>query len=340
MRVGTVGYATRQGIGLLVRDFYDHKIVDDVVIWRHPHYETHPEWYPDDTPVLAQRPFHQEHVRDEALKFAEKIDVLLCFETPFDWSYLKVCRDHGVRTVLVPMYEWTPEEWPAKFDRIVNPSLLDQQYFPEGTFIPIPVPTSVVWSKRSKARRFLHNAGHIGSRNHKGTEELMRAMEFVESPIQLTIRCQDGPGIDRLCRSVPKIRDDHRVEIVKTDLSRSELFRDHDVYVAPEKYNGLSLPLQEAHAAGLAVMTTDRFPMNSWLPTSPMIPAARYDRVRVARGYREIDEAVVHPRTVAETIDEWYDQDISLLSELGRTWAEENSWAVLGPRWRRELERP
>ena len=38
------------------------------------------------------------------------------------------------------------------------------------------------------------------------------------------------------------------------------------MFVFPEKFNGLSLPLQEARAAGMLVLATDRFPMNTWLP--------------------------------------------------------------------------
>jgi hypothetical protein len=96
------------------------------------------------------------------------VDIVLFFETPFDWSFAQLCRDRGVKTALMPMYEWHLERPPTKFDLYINPSALDQRYFPYGTFIPVPA-VSGIWNQRVTAQRFVHNSGHIGSRNHKGT---------------------------------------------------------------------------------------------------------------------------------------------------------------------------
>jgi hypothetical protein len=323
MRVGCICYACEQGLGYLMKWFHEAGVITDVVVYRHPRRPTM-DWHPG-APVIG-KPFlaHQE-VKD----LIDRIDALLCFETPIDWDLLPYCKERGVKTVLIPMYEWHLERPPHQFDRYINPSLLDQRYFPQGTFIPIPA--KVEWRQRTKALTYLHNAGHVGSRNHKGTVEVLKAMRHVKTPLSLTVRCQDVGLIPRL-KSEARFTEDSRVSF-EGPVPYDRLFAEHDVYVAPEKYNGLSLPLQEAFASGMLVMTTDRFPANTWLPLGPMIPVQRYDRVRVQPSNLEIEEAVVDPVRIADTMDAWYGQDISALSAKGKEWAEENSWEKLKPRY-------
>lgn len=334
MRVGTVCYATTQGLGVLAKQFYDAGIIQEVLIYKHPDgRSTHTEWYPPGTPVMARPPFRGPAVED----FLRKVDIVLFFETPFDWAFPRMCRQRRIKTALIPMYEWHLERAPTTFDLYINPSLLDQQYFPHGTFLPIPA-VSGIWKQRQTARRFVHNSGHIGSRNHKGTEELLKSLPYIKSPIELTITSQET-SLNRLIDSVPQAREDNRVTFrIADNLDYTSLFAEGDVYIAPEKYNGLSLPLQEAFAAGLAVMTTDRFPMNTWLPQEVLIPVERYDRAQTQGGHLMFDEAIVNPEAIANKIDEWYDKDITYLSQQGRDWAVANSWEVLGPKYNALLE--
>jgi glycosyltransferase involved in cell wall biosynthesis len=143
-----------------------------------------------------------------------------------------------------------------------------------------------------------------------------------------------------LIDSVPGAREDIRVGFqIADNLDYTSLFAKGDVYIAPEKYNGLSLPLQEAFASGMAVMTTNRFPMNTWLPPEIMIPVSRYEQgVRTQRGHLAFEEAIVDPYAIAETVDAWYGKDISALSTRGLRWSQENSWDVLRPHYIRALE--
>jgi glycosyltransferase involved in cell wall biosynthesis len=332
-RVGMIAYSTSQGLGHLAKSFYDSGLIQQVLIYKHPHGEqrspTHREWYPEGTPVIT-KPF----VGEVFERFLDDLDIVLFFETPFDWNFPERCHQRGVKTVLTVMYEWCLQNPPHQFDLFLNPSLLDQQYFPQGIYVPIPVENATVHTPRTLCKRFLHNAGHIGSRNHKGTLELMRAMEFVTSPIELTIRCQDGPGMKRLLEAAPNCKTDERVVITDHEIPREKLFHsDFDVYIAPEKYNGISLPLQEAFASGMPVMTTNRFPMNQWLPEEMLIPVSGTIRVQVARGHLEIEESIVSPQEIARTIDNWYGKDISHLSEEGKRFKEENSWEALKPKF-------
>ena len=340
LRIATITYATHQGLGHLARSFCEAGVVTDPVIFRHNHYPTHTEWYPSNTPLVSalQRPFAgQEQVQ----KVLNQVDAFVFFETPFDWTFLSACRNRKVKTVLVPMYEWTPRRWPDRPDLLACPSLLDLDFFKAGSIpavhLPIPVDPNL-WQKRTRALRYLHNAGHIGHRQHKGTLELLKAVQHLRSNLTLTVRCQDQGPFQGLLRTVPGIEKDPRVTFEYGDKSQEELWANYDVYVAPEKFNGLSLPIQEARAAGLLVMTTDRYPANTWLPRAPLLPAARYEPACISQNYLEFEEAIVEPAAIAATMDAWHGRDISEYSLSGKRWAEENSWEALKPRWLEAIE--
>ena len=336
MKVGSICYATSQGLGHLAKSFFDAGIINEVMVFKHPHGDrpSRMDWYPKGTIELKYRPFIGEKIE----RFLDDIDIMLFFETPFDWNFPQRCHERGVKTAIIPMYEWFLQHPTHQFDLFLNPSLLDQYYFPHGTYIPIPVEEHVEWDFRKTAKKFLHNAGNIGSRNHKGTQELLRAMQYVKSPIELSIRCQDKEGLLRLIESAPGVQHDDRIQFIFNEIPRELLFKDHDVYIAPEKYNGLSLPLQEAFASGLMVMTTNRFPTNQWLPSEPLIPPSGSRKAQTMRGHLEFEETIVDPQKIAEVIDQWYGEDIKKFSLLGREYREENSWKNLRERYLDALE--
>lgn len=380
-RVGALSYATRQGLGTLMKSFYDAGVVTDPYIMGHSR-PMHPEWYPPGTPQCHNG---RNVSGPEVDAWIDRIDVALFFETCWDWSLPDRIRAAGKRTVLMPMYEWTLRQQPHQFDLFLCPSRLDRDYFSahpeelhapgfvaEGrqpwckttTFLPVPVPQNL-FKLRTRARRWLHNAGNVGWRYHKGTVELLRAVPLVKNPDwRLTVRAQDGRALDGAIREA-RYRPDPRVTIeVENTLPYEALFDGYDVLIAPEKLNGLSLPLQEARAAGLLVVTTDRFPTNTWLPgwlppkkleyeemadpgeaiidvgwmtpgrrdgTGVLIPVERYERACVTPNYLEFDEAAVSPQAVAAAIDACFDVDITAYSESAIGYNEANSWGRLKP---------
>jgi glycosyltransferase involved in cell wall biosynthesis len=316
-----VAYAVEQGLGYLAKSFYDAGVVQRVLIVRHGSRANYPEWYGDDGAHVDPRGF----AGPEVDKFLEAVDVVLCFETIFDWKFPARCRRQGVKTVCVPMYEWFPEGQQHVFDGYLCPSVLDQDYFPGSPLFQPPVDSST-WKLRTTAKRYLHNAGNVGCHWHKGTLELLQAMAYVESDLVLTVRAQDVRELNKVLMRVPEVRSNPKVDVQPGAIPYGELFADHDVYVAPEKRNGLSLPLQEAYAAGLLVITTDRYPINTWLPREPLIPVDSVRRARIGRGYLAHEESVVSPRTIAATMDEWYGRDITEYSNYAGDWARANSW--------------
>lgn len=334
MRVGTICYATEQGVGYLAKSFFDAGIVTDPIIIKYPRGKVdHREWYPEGTPFVHSRVV-PESVAGE---FIRDIDVLLCFETPFDWSFPNKCRERGVKTVMIPMHEWFPIKPQHTFDAFICPSELDVDYFPDSKFIPIPV--DVPWELRITAERFLHNGGNLGCREHKGTRQLLQAIPKIRSGAEITIRAQNTSGLSKMVQDVYGGLIPHRLKLELGEKSYEDLWSEYDAVVVPEKFNGLSLPLQEARAAGLLVMTTDRYPANTWLPKEPLIRVDSESRQVVAKSCLNFVESEVRPEDIAAKIDEWYGKDISDYSLAGKYWAEEMSWDALKPIYLEELER-
>lgn len=340
MRIGTIAYATDQGLGHLAKQFYDAGVITDVCIFHHSSRVNHAEWYPEGTMVIARRPFDWPEIQ----AWLRQLDAILFFETPFDWTVIPRCRNMGVRTYIMPMYECTPERIPHQPDRWLCPSLLDVEYFKQFSheFIEVPVPQGIVWQQRSCAKRFLHNGGHLGLRGHKGTLEILQAMRYVKSSITLTVRSQDEAGLDRLLSQVQAASRDQRIHFTYGTIPYEDLFTGHDVFIMAEKYNGLSLPLREARASGMIVMTSDRFPMNTWLPQWPLIPVSHFNKERVGGPYMYYDEAVLDPQVIARQIDLVADSGWGRIEEYSREgaiWAREMSWENLKPKWLEVLSR-
>jgi hypothetical protein len=299
VRIGTLAYATEQGLGRLAKSFAD-ALQLEVMVVPHPKHPEQP-WYPG-APHYSPR---------SARLFCRSMDAVLFFETPFDWSLLSCCR----RSVLMLMHECTPRSMPAEPTAMLAPSLLELREFPGSKLCPVPV--DVPWRLRTRVRTYVHNAGHGSFRGRNGTQEVLQALKHTSKPFKLLLRSQH-----------PLSCSDPRAEVRCSTAPYSTLWDEGDAFVFPEKFNGLSLPLQEARAAGMLVLATDRFPTNTWLP-QPLIAPRGYQRASIGGCYRPFEEAVVDSRDVAAAMDKSFDADIASYSLAGREWAEANSWEKL-----------
>jgi glycosyltransferase involved in cell wall biosynthesis len=328
LRVGTLAYACASGLGNLVRSFHRAGVVTDVMVVRHGRHETYDDWYPGAPQITDMRNPAQQRA---ARQFVESLDVFLAFETPFIWPLIPHCRQHGVKTVVMPMMECMPEQLPYQPDYFICPSLLDQRYYPDRSVF-IPVPVDVPWRQRTRAEVFVANLGHGGMKGRNGAAELAQAIPLVKSPAKFVIRSQEDPGAWRA------VEGDPRVALHFGTVPYEELFATGDVFVHPTKFDALSLPLQEARAAGMLCMTGDRFPMNQWIPPDGLIPIRRYTRERIGPPYNSVDVAHYDPKDIAAKIDAVYGSDLTEYSASGKAWAESMSWDALRPKYMQTLE--
>lgn len=333
MSTGSVVFSTDQGLGILAKQFYDAGVVTDVVVLRHGRRPEHDEWYPN----AHRLGMVSQLIQSDTLDWISSMDAMLFFETPFEWRLFELCKKMGVKTVLMPMHECEPDPLPARPDLMLCPSLLDFNCYDllqgggcSSVFLPIPV--NVPWRLRTRATTFVHNAGNGGLQGRNGTKELIEAMRLTKSDARLILTSQVGVDLGT---------HNQKIEFRGGTRKYDEVWKDGgvgDVFVFPERFNGVSLPLQEARAAGMLVMGANRFPMNTWLPTEPLIPVAGYRKSRVARRCREFDDAIIEPQAIADCIDSWYNVDITEYSIQGKEWAQQNSWDVLKPKYTDLLE--
>lgn len=332
LKVGSLVYDAVQGLGTLAKDFHDAGVVTHPVVVTRNTLKSRPSqrhWYPS-APRFPIRSIDRKQVTEYWQE--HDVKVVLFFETPFEWGLPAYLRKYGIKSAIMPMHECMPQRWPCDFDLVINPSLLEQKLWPHGVFIPVPAAPCVPWRIREVCETFVYSGGWGGLKGRNGGAELLEAMKYVKSPAQFILKTQ-GDAFP-LPRDLPSHID--VTQFTGTE-ERENLYTKGDCFVFPEKFNGLSLPLQEARAAGMLVMCGDRFPMNTWLPTGPLIPVGFYRKNRIGPPYQEFDEAMFDPRVIAQTIDEWYGEDISAYSESGKAWAEEHSWEMLKPMYLEEL---
>lgn len=326
MKVGSFVFATEQGLGYLAKSFYDAGVVTHPLIVHHGGRTTHTDWYPPDTPVVTN--LRQPRQISQMLSHCEGMDAMLFFETPFVWEAIAHCRSRGIKTALMVMYECTRTVLPETPDVILCPSLLDLDYYPHGLYIPVPVEPQVAagWRRRGKVETFVHNAGHGGLKGRNGTAELIQALKFIKSPAEIIIRHQTEGYPFRVSGAEAF---NCRLHVECGTIWRDRLYSEGAAFVFPEKFNGLSLPLQEAHASGMLVMATRRHPTTAWLPNEPLILSDERRTGSIGVGFNTYNEAVVRPENIAAAIDSWYGRDAGEYSDAGKKWAEANSWDVL-----------
>lgn len=342
MKIGSIVLSTHQGLGVLAKSFYDSGLIQEVLIKEHGTLENHPEWF-SNSPYIGNPndPFIQTTLPrlDERYKitnFLSKIDVLLIFEIPFYFSLegengemlgydiMKEAQQLGVKTVLMPMYECTP--YPLSADLYLCPSQLDydvyKEMYPQANIQKVTVPVDTKWSQRKKAKVFVFNAGNGGTNDRNGVREVISSLPHIKSPIELIFRSQKPLDNDI---------NDNRVRKQIGTLKYEDLYKEGDVFLFPEKFNGLSLPLQEAYSSGMLVMTTHRHPNTEWLPSDPLIPVKGYTEDRIVNV--PFKRAEISPIDIANTIDSWYNKDITELSIMGKKWGEAHSWDKMLPEY-------
>jgi glycosyltransferase involved in cell wall biosynthesis len=158
--------------------------------------------------------------------------------------------------------------------------------------------------------KFLHVGGHKARGDRNGTETAIRASRKAQIP--LTVTTQDrvrmaGRGVTQP-RSVP-------------DYWR--LYDGHGVLVMPRRYGGLSLVVQEAMAAGLAVIMPDCSPNQDW-PVS-LVGGRWTHTIKMAGG-----DIPFYDLDLTALIDEMRRMlDLNYRAEWqakSREWASANSW--------------
>lgn len=111
----------------------------------------------------------------------------------------------------------------------------------------------------------------------------------------------------------------------------TDIWNGGDVFVFPHKFDGLSLPVQEALSVGMPVLSTAIYPFTTWLPQEWLF---NYDElVQLKVWDRMIDVAVIDPSVIAAKIDVWANKDILTESQKANKLANTITWDKLLPQY-------
>lgn len=317
-----IARADNSGLGTLSRMFFDNLSIHKVLIVKNGAYQFFPERFPN-------FPITDRSIESDKLDWLlNDIDILLTFETSYEPKVFQRAKKKNIKTFLMPMYECTSDLRVLGVpDVLLCPSRLDLQFYQKYraitklVYLPVPVDTEKIVKRNIKsAKIFLHNAGHGGLASRNGTNELLAAIPMIKSDVKVVINSQRNINFNH-----PK------AEIrVGNILNYWDMWKYGDVFVFPHKFDGLSLPVQEALAAGMPVLSTAIFPFTSWLPTEWFFEPSDVIQVRVSGTVVEhIDYAVVDPATIAQKIDDFVNQDIHIESRKAFKLANEISWSKL-----------
>lgn len=314
IRWGALGRMDLGGLGIETRYFVKHMKPTKIMLVRIGKYKDFPEHFVN--PIIVENCPTDDQIRE----FCKDIDVLFCFETPYNWNAFRIAKEMGVKTGMFLDYEWLNDPIPHIPDVLINPSNYHMKDLPERTVhITFPVDREVhPFRLRTKAKNFLHIVGHGGGYGRNGTKEFLEAIPLVKSKdIKFIIHSQI---------QIEKINDPRIEWRVGNYLNEGEMYQDSDVLVSPRRYAALSLPLNEAMSHGLAIIMSDMNPQNQFLPKDLLIPVSETTTIKICR---EIELGFISPQAIADKIDLIAGKDITEYSKYSDKWAESISWGKL-----------
>ena len=337
MKIGLIARGEDRGLGIQTWEFFRHMAPDrTLLIDMGPlagPFTMHPERFPGATLVAFEDGcLPEQKVRD----WLSGLDVVFTAETFYDDRFQQWCADARVATVnqvnpefchhiavaglTPPTQWWAPTPW--HFDRLPGAKIL----------MPVPVADDRFTFSPAGCHepvRALHVVGHQAAGDRAGTTALMTALRYVRRPLHLTLASQG--------HVLPELRSGGRVTITHRTGGIGDywaLYDDFDVLIAPRRYGGLSLPTQEAMAAGLAVIMTDVEPNRYWPVLA--VPATERGTMNTAIGQTPLMAA--HPQALAEAIDSLDEHRMAMLQRDSVAWAQAHSWSVMVDQYRSAFE--
>ena len=227
-RIGIIARCDNTGLGVMTVDFFRNLVVQKVLV------------VPGNEANYLDRFTNRSGVSvivcptrvltlGEIDRFLENVDVIVAFETPYDWNIFMRARQLGIKTVLIPMYEWTPsnDKIPCYPDLFLCPSRLDYDELPEPKqYIPTPVNRDIIpFRLRTHAEKFVFINGTGGFKRRNSLHVLLEVIPLVKSPIEFLIRSQV---------SIPPISDT-RVTVQMEEVDYENLWKEGDIYLRSEE---------------------------------------------------------------------------------------------------------
>lgn len=305
-RIGLIARCDNTGLGTQSWEFFNHIPCKALVIdfsamasgSNRPILEPHFDRFPGQTQfkwgnVHNLRGDIPAHIIED---FLNDIDILFYIETPYDFNIFDICRRRGIKTILQLNYEFL--DYPSSLphpDLFAAPSMWNWDNISEPKiFLPVPVNTDVLPVLPPRRNHFIHVAGRPAENDRNGTKCLFKALQHVKSDITVSVKTQTPIHLPNVPGNV--IATCYTGNLI----NYWDSYGYGGVLVMPRKYGGLCLPINEAIASGMPVITTDISPNNEWLPSTWLVEA-KY--VKSFQSKRMVDVYEVDPVVLATKID-------------------------------------
>ena len=342
-RVAMIGRAENRGLGIQTWEFFRHVRPAKTLLLTLGDlaggFEAHVARYSEDLQAgqeLRVEEWHGGEVSDAAIAWLlGDVDVLYTAETPYDYRILEHARAQRVASIVQPNYEfcrWNTEDLPRP-DLFAVPSSWHFEDVP-GPKVHLPFPVDrdrCAFQLRTRARRFLHVGGRRAHLDRNGTRLVLQAVRHVRARnVEVLVRTQDRVSNARGAR----VRHEDAPDYWR-------LYDGADVLIAPRRYGGQSLPMNEALSCGLPVISLDVEPQRQFLPPASLVPVTRRGHVRtIPTQGGPVEFYEPDPRAIARKIEELAanDSEVQRLSEAADNFAASISWEALLPRYWQAFE--
>lgn len=287
------------------------------------------DWYPGATWI------HGLPTAADFRTWLKDLDVVYTAETGYGRALWDEAERAGVKTVLHVNPEFLdvndrPTLWAApslwRFDELPDPKL----------HLPVPITPTEPRPARETATHFLHVIGRPAIHDRNGTSALLNALRHVQTPITLTITCQDPTYVQKLV-SQTYIPRHVRVDVHSGDVpDNRDLYAGKDVLLLPRRFGGLCLPAQEAVGAGMPVVMPAISPNDSWLPAEWLVSASHCGEFKAKT---KVQLYSADPRGVAAKIDQFATDEAFFAASCTKAQqlAKELSWDALEPKYEQVL---
>jgi len=256
-------------------------------------------------------------------------DVVYTAETTYEQDLAAWARDLGTDLVAHVM----PELYDAAAldgARLLVPTTWERRRVPDAMLLPVPVATERI-PRRDVGKFARLTFAHVASpamEDRDGTRIVLEALGHVEEECAVLVYADRAPASHVVGNVGLQWRGRTR--------RYEDLWKHGDALLLPRRYGGLSLPVQEAAAAGMPSVMIDVPPASGWDHVLG-IPSSGHRRVRMKGGTFAVHDAA--PRALAAVMDR-LSRDRDLLARLAlaaRAHASRISWAALAPAYRSTL---
>lgn len=317
MNLGLIVRGNNRGLGIQTWEIWRHLnpavtvLIDSIP--DHGRWKFYPERYPD--AIVTSWEGYTAPISEEAEDALLTCDVIFTVETPYSLSLFEKARAKGIATVIYVNPELWREHETEHASAVWVPTAWRREMIPRAEHVPMPV--ALDRFQFNPGDRYLHLGGHKARLDRNGMELSIRSARYAQIP--LTVSTQD------------RMRFDGRgIQLLPEKENYWEMYDGFGVLVMPRKYGGLCLPVQEAMAAGLAVIMSDTAPNSDW-PVS-LVKARRTQRSTMVGGVIDIYET--DKLALAEEMTRMLDLEYRAeFQARGRAWAEAHSWGQLKAEW-------